>query len=104
MAVVWEIERIAGEHSDTKGVSSTSIHMNGFVYGNLSPTLKGRMDSHQGSYLLNLSTFDSGMEEIFGPPDKVIEDPNPLTEYGRGKMGMRVLVEILLDFFKYSWH
>ncbi len=28
--------------------------------------LKKMMDEHQGSYLLNLSFYDEGMEEIFG--------------------------------------
>ncbi len=49
--------------------------------------LKDRMDNHLGSYLLNLSTFDSGMEEIFGPPNKVIDYANPLTENGKKKWG-----------------
>ena len=44
--------------------------------------LKGCMDSHQGSYLLNLSSFDKGMEEIFGRPDKVIDYANPLNKNG----------------------
>ena len=55
--------------------------------GTFPPLLRAGTDSHQGSYLLNLSTFDSGMEEIFGPPIKVIEYANPLTEYGRGGWG-----------------
>ena len=49
--------------------------------------LKDRMDNHQGSYLLNLSTFDSGMEEIVGKPNKIIDYANPLTEYGKKKWG-----------------
>ena len=44
--------------------------------------LKECMDSHQGSYLLNLSSFDKGMEEIFGRPDKVIDYANPLNKNG----------------------
>lgn len=44
--------------------------------------LKGKMNLHPGSYHLNLSTFDSGMEEIFGSLNKVIEYANPLTNTG----------------------
>ena len=44
--------------------------------------LKGKMDLHPGSYLLNLSTFDSGMEEIFGSLNKVIEYANPSLNTG----------------------
>ena len=36
------------------------------------------MNVHEGSYLLNLSSYDRGMEEIFGKPDKVINYANPL--------------------------
>ena len=45
--------------------------------------LKKCMDVHQGSYLLNLSSFDQGMEDIFGTPDKVIEYANPLKNNGK---------------------
>ncbi|MGC8483894.1 MAG: hypothetical protein ACP5OE_09665, partial [Thermodesulfobium sp.] len=45
--------------------------------------LKKAMDEHQGSYLLNLSFYDEGMEEIFGKPNRVIDYANPLTENGR---------------------
>ena len=40
--------------------------------------LKRCMDNHPGSYLLNLSSFDDGMDEIFGKPQKIIECANPL--------------------------
>jgi site-specific DNA-adenine methylase len=49
--------------------------------------LKESMDKHPGSYLLNLSSFDQGMEEIFGKPQKVIEYANPLDHNGAGKWG-----------------
>ncbi len=47
MAVVGEIERIAGEHPDTKGV----VHFHSYewfrsVYGNISPALKDRVIVH----------------------------------------------------------
>ena len=45
--------------------------------------LKECMDTHQGSYLLNLSSFDKGMEEIFGRSDKVIDYANPLNKNGK---------------------
>jgi DNA adenine methylase len=40
--------------------------------------LKGCMERHPGSYLLNLSTFDKGMEEIFGEPDRIMDYTNPV--------------------------
>ena len=43
------------------------------------------MDEHKGSYMLNLSSFDEGMEEIFGNPNKTIDYANPLVENGRKK-------------------
>ncbi|MCL5888641.1 MAG: DNA adenine methylase [Candidatus Thermoplasmatota archaeon] len=49
--------------------------------------LKACMDNHQGSYLLNLSSFDHGMEEIFGKPDKVIDYANPLNRNGKIRWG-----------------
>ena len=49
--------------------------------------LKGCMDKHPGSYLLNLSSFDDGMEEIFGKPQKVIVYANPLDHNGTKKWG-----------------
>ncbi|MEM4067854.1 MAG: DNA adenine methylase [Candidatus Micrarchaeaceae archaeon] len=45
--------------------------------------LKRAMDGHQGSYLLNLSFYDDGMEDIFGSPNKVIDYANPVTENGK---------------------
>ena len=45
--------------------------------------LNKAMDEHKGSYMLNLSSFDEGMEEIFGEPDKTIDYANPLNENGR---------------------
>ena len=45
--------------------------------------LKKAMDEHQGSYLLNLSFYDDGMEDIFGKPNRTIDYANPLTENGR---------------------
>ena len=45
--------------------------------------------------LLNPSSFDEGMEEIFGKPQKMIENANPLDHNGAKKWGMRVLVEII---------
>jgi DNA adenine methylase len=47
--------------------------------------LKKMMDGHQGSYLLNLSFYDEGMEDIFGKPNKTIDYANPLVENGRKK-------------------
>ena len=45
--------------------------------------LKKAMDEHQGSYLINLSFNDEGMEDIFGKPNTTIDYANPLTENGR---------------------
>ena len=45
--------------------------------------LKNAMDEHHGSYLLNLSFYDEGMEDIFGKPNRTIDYANPLTENGR---------------------
>ena len=47
--------------------------------------LNKAMDEHKGSYMLNLSSFDEGMEEIFGEPNKTIDYANPLNENGRKK-------------------
>ena len=49
--------------------------------------LKASMDQVKGSYLLNLSSFDEGMERIFGTPDKVIDYSNPLVEGGSKRWG-----------------
>ena len=49
--------------------------------------LKKCIDKHPGSYLLNLSSFDQGMEEIFGKPQKMIQYANPLDHNGAGKWG-----------------
>ena len=49
--------------------------------------LKKCMDMHPGSYLLNLSSFDEGMEEIFGNPDRVIDYANPLDRNGKNRWG-----------------
>ena len=45
--------------------------------------LKKAMDEHRGSYLLNLSFYDDGMEDIFGKPNRTIDYTNPPTENGR---------------------
>ncbi|MCL4447872.1 MAG: DNA adenine methylase [Thermoplasmatales archaeon] len=45
--------------------------------------LKRMMDELEGSYLLNLSFYDEGMEGVFGKPNKTIDYANPLTENGR---------------------
>jgi len=45
------------------------------------------MDSHKGSYILNLSSLDGGMEEIFGEPNRVIDYSNPLNNHGKVKWG-----------------
>ena len=45
--------------------------------------LKKAMDEHQGSFLLNLSFYDQGMEDIFGKPNRTIDYANPLTENGK---------------------
>ncbi len=47
--------------------------------------LKECMDLHEGSYLLNLSSYDQGMEDIFGRPDKSISYANPLNRNGKVK-------------------
>jgi DNA adenine methylase len=47
--------------------------------------LKECMDLHEGSYLLNLSSYDQGMEEIFGKPNKSISYANPLNRNGKVK-------------------
>jgi len=51
--------------------------------------LKESMDNHPGSYLLNLSSFDQDMEEIFGKPQKVIEYANPFDHNGARKWKCR---------------
>ena len=49
--------------------------------------LKKSMDELTGSYLLNLSSYDQGMEELFGAPNKVIEYANPLVDNGKKRWG-----------------
>ena len=49
--------------------------------------LKKSMDEITGSYLLNLSSYDKGIEEIFGVPDKVIDYANPLVNNGKNTWG-----------------
>ena len=45
--------------------------------------LKKAMDEHPGGYLLDLSFYDQGMEDIFGKPNRTIDYANSLTENGR---------------------
>jgi DNA adenine methylase len=45
--------------------------------------LRESINGHPGSYPLNLSSFDEGMEEIFGKPQKVIEYANPINKNGK---------------------
>lgn len=47
--------------------------------------LKIKIDGHPGSYLLNLSQFDEGMDGIFGAPQKTIDYANPMDSYGKKK-------------------
>ena len=71
---------------DPPYLSSGKKYRNKFTIQDLRD-LKGKIDNHMGSHLLNLSTYDEGMEEIFGEPDKVIDYANPLTENGKKKWG-----------------
>jgi hypothetical protein len=50
---------------------------------NFSDKRRKAMDEHHGSYLLNLSFYDEGMEDIFGKANRIIDYANPLTENGR---------------------
>ncbi|MEM3192979.1 MAG: DNA adenine methylase [Candidatus Parvarchaeota archaeon] len=47
--------------------------------------LRDKMDNHEGSYLLNLSSYDEEMIDIFGQPNKTIEYANPLKDHGTVK-------------------
>jgi hypothetical protein len=49
--------------------------------------LKSKMEAHKGPYILNLSSFDGGMEKIFGEPNKVIDYSNSLNNHGKVKWG-----------------
>ena len=71
---------------DPPYLSSGKKYRHRFTLDNLRD-LKRCMDNHQGSYLLNLSSFDEGMEEIFGKPQNVIEYANPLDHNGTNKWG-----------------
>lgn len=71
---------------DPPHLSSVKKYGNKFTIQDLED-LKSRMDGHHGSHLLNLSTFDSEMDEIFGSLNKVIEYANHVIEYGRGRWG-----------------
>lgn len=71
---------------DPPYLSSGRRYRHRFTVGDLHD-LKRSMDNHPGSYLLNLSSFDDGMEGIFGKPQKVIEYANPLDQNGTNKWG-----------------
>lgn len=47
--------------------------------------LKTKIDSHCGSFLLNLSLYDNGMEDIFGKPQKIVDYANPANSHGKKK-------------------
>jgi hypothetical protein len=49
--------------------------------------LKSKMKAHKGSYILNLSSFDEGMEEILGEPNRMIDYSNPLNNHGKVRWG-----------------
>ena len=71
---------------DPPYLSSGRKYKHSFDMGDLRD-LKKCMDSHVGSYLLNLSSFDHGMDEIFGKPDRIIEYANPVNRNGKEKWG-----------------
>jgi DNA adenine methylase len=71
---------------DPPYLSSGKKYKHNFTMDDLK-NLKKCIDSHCGSYLLNLSTFDKGMEETFGRPNKVVECANPLNKNGKIKWG-----------------
>ena len=58
--------------------------------------LKKAMDEHQGSYLLNLSFYDEGMEDIFGKPNRTIGLCQSTDRERKEEMAVRVLVEVLV--------
>ena len=49
--------------------------------------LKECIENHSGSYLMNLSSYDEGMEEIFGNANRVINYSNPLIGNGKERWG-----------------
>ena len=49
--------------------------------------LKECIENHSGSYLMNLSSYDAGMEEIFGNANRVINYSNPLIGNGKERWG-----------------
>jgi site-specific DNA-adenine methylase len=71
---------------DPPYLSSGRKYRHSFTIDNLKE-LKMCMDDHSGSYLLNLSSFDEGMEEIFGRPDRIIDYANPVNNNGKEKWG-----------------
>jgi hypothetical protein len=64
-----------------------SIPTNDFNLYSIRTLKEQGMDGHSSSYLLNLSSFDEGMEKIFGKPQKVIDYANPLDHNGRNRWG-----------------
>jgi len=67
---------------DPPYLSSGKRYKHSFKFEDLKQ-LKECVEAHEGSYLLNLSSYDHGMEEIFGTPDKVINYANPLNKNGK---------------------
>ncbi len=71
---------------DPPYISSGKKYRHSFTLDDMND-LKDRMDRHSGSYLLNLSSYDEGMEEIFGKPDLVLDYANPLNRHGKVRWG-----------------
>ena len=71
---------------DPPYISSGKKYRHSFTLDDMKD-LKDRMDSHSGSYLLNLSSYDEGMEDIFGKPDLVLDYANPLNRHGKVRWG-----------------
>ncbi|MEM0135056.1 MAG: hypothetical protein QXU18_07520 [Thermoplasmatales archaeon] len=69
---------------DPPYLSSGKMYRHSFTLDDLKD-LKACVDNHPGSYLLNLSSFDAGMDEIVGKLHKVVEYANPLDHNGTKK-------------------
>ncbi|MEM0050489.1 MAG: DNA adenine methylase [Candidatus Bathyarchaeia archaeon] len=63
---------------DPPYLSSGKKYKYSFTLGDM-VDLKKAIDEHHGSYLLNLSLYDTEVTDIFGRPNKVINYANPVT-------------------------
>lgn len=65
-------------------LSSGKKYKHSFILEDLRD-LKKSMGQVKGSYLMNLSLFDRGMEDIFGVTNKTIDYANPADNHGKNK-------------------